>query len=198
MKDIYIIRHEPDGEGAPYFFDLSWTPDLPTFHYPSENPVQGALSTCYRAMADIPQLTADWLPDHFLASKDFLAVCDAFECKYVSRPVELFTQGIAKQDKSYFFFAVVERLRAMDLNSSSFVLDSNVKLGAFDLKDSSYERIDKLVVLENIDSDLFYFEEIHEVACSARFLNECVNKKIHGLTFKKIDDDYRYAPWDDF
>ncbi|WP_236708512.1 hypothetical protein [Pseudomonas sp. Root562] len=71
MKGLYIIGYEPDGEGAPYFFDLSWTPDLPTFHYPSENPAQGALSACYQAMADTPQLTADWLPDHFLASENF-------------------------------------------------------------------------------------------------------------------------------
>lgn len=196
MNDIYIISYEPDGEGAPYFFDLSWVPDLPTFHYPSENPVQGSLSSCYRALADVSQLTADWLPDHFLASKDFLDVCDAFECKYVSRPVELFTQGVIEQDKSYFFFAVVERLRAMDLDNSSFMLDSNVK--SDDFKRQNYERIDKLVVSENIESDLFYFEEIHEVVCSDRFFKECVNKKIHGLTFKKIDDDYRYAPWDDF
>ncbi|WP_236708511.1 hypothetical protein [Pseudomonas sp. Root562] len=86
----------------------------------------------------------------------------------------------------------------MDLDSSSFVLDSNVKSGALDLSSSNYERIDKLVVLDSVESDLFYFEEIHEVVCSARFFNECVDKQIDGLTFKKIDDDYRYAPWDDF
>ena len=171
MKDLYIIKYEPDGEGAPYFFDLNWVPDLPTFHYPTENRRLDILSTHYRAMADVPQLTADWMPDHFLASKTFLAVCDFCECKYVSRPVELFVHGKAKQDKEYFFFAVIERLRAMDLDNSSFVLDNNVKIEGADSRNLNYERIDKLVVAENIDSDLFYFEEIHEVVCSARFLN---------------------------
>jgi hypothetical protein len=198
MKDLYIVKYEPDGEGAPYFFDLNWVPGLPTFHYPTENPRLDILSSHYRAMADVPQLTADWMPDHFLASKTFLAVCDFCECKYVSRPVELFVHGKAKQDKEYFFFAVIERLRAMDLDNSSFVLDNNVKIEGADSRSLNYERIDKLVVADNVDSDLFYFEEIHEVVCSARFLNECVNKKIYGLDFRKIDDSYQYAPWDDF
>ncbi|KPG94940.1 hypothetical protein AEQ67_22635 [Pseudomonas sp. RIT-PI-q] len=198
MKDLYIINYEPDGEGAPYFFDLSWIPDLPTFHYPTENPGSGTLSADYQAVADVPQLSADWLPDHFLASKEFLAICDTFECKYVSRPVELLIQGKIRQDKRYFFFAVIERLRAMDLDNSSFVLDSNAKLEVHGSKSPNYERIDKLVVSKNINSDLFYFEEIHEVVCSARFLAECVNKKIYGITFRKLDDDYQYAPWDDF
>jgi hypothetical protein len=198
MKDLYIINYEPDGKGAPFFFDLNWIPELPIFHYPTENPGGGTLSDHYQAKADVTQLSADWLPDHFLASKEFLAVCDFCKCKYISRPVELLTRGKTRQNKEYFFFAVIERLRAMDLDSSSFVIDSNAKSELLDSKNQNYERIDKLVVSKNIDSDLFYFEEIHEIVCSDRFLVECVNKKIYGLTFKKIDDDYQYAPWDDF
>ncbi|MBN3967987.1 hypothetical protein IMW75_22250 [Pseudomonas gregormendelii] len=198
MKDLYIISYEPDGEGAPYFFELSWVPDLPTFHYPTENPETGALSPHYQAKANVLELSADWLPDHFLASKKFLAVCDSCECEYVSRAVELTIEEGREPSREYYFFAVTERIRAMDLEKSSFVIDSNAKIENADIQNPNYECIDKLVISTNVDADLFYFEEIHEVVCSGRFLTECVNRKIHGLTFKKIDDDYRYAPWEDF
>ncbi|WP_095083290.1 Imm43 family immunity protein [Pseudomonas sp. Irchel s3h17] len=197
MKDLYLIKYEPDGEGAPYFFDLDWVPDLPTFHYPSENPAHGTLSAHYRAIANIPKICADWLPDHFLASKEFLEVCDSLECSYISRPVEVVIQGKAIQ-KKYFFFAVTERLRAMDAERSLFVLDSNVKVDVSNSSAPNYERIEKLVISEGIDSNLFYFEEINEIVCSARFLAECIKKNIYGIEFKKIDQYYKYAPWDDF
>lgn len=198
MKDLYIIKYEPDGEGAPYFFDLNWTPDLPDFHYPTENPKDEALSLNYRAIANVPNISADWLPDHFLASKKFLEVCDFYGCKYLSRPVQLIIHGGHGVNKQYSFFAVVERLMGMDPANSIFVLDINSKLEDGGEAHKNYERIDKLVISEKIDSDLFYFQEIHEVVCSARFMNECQNKGIYGLRFSLIDKDYRYAPWDDF
>ena len=198
MKNLYIVSYEPDGEGAPYFFDFKWIPELPEFHYPTENPESGELIAKYRAVADVPQLNADWLPDHFLASEKFLAICDFCECSYVSRPVEILIEGKLAPNKKYHFFAATERLRAMDLEKSSFVLDSNLKIEVNDTKNQNYERIDKLVISSGINSNFFYFEEIHEVVCSEQFLIECVNRQIYGLAFKKIDGDYRYAPWDDF
>lgn len=197
MKDLYIISYEPNGEDAPYFFDLEWVPNLPTFHYPSANPIECSLIAHYRANADTPKINADWLPDHFLASKDLLAVCDWLGCSYISRPIELNIQGRASE-KEYFFFVASDRINAMDLDRSTFTLDTNPKVDAFMSNAAIYERIEKLVILKNIEADLFYFEEIHEVVCSNEFRNACMKKGLSGLSFKKIDEDYQYAPWDDF
>ena len=195
MKDFYIVSYKPDGEGAPYFFDMDWVPELPSFHYPSANPELSSLSSRYRAIADIRELEADWLPDHFLASHEFLAVCDKLSCSYISCATDLFLKGEPSR-KEYFFFVVSERLRAMDVERSSFTLDSNPKLK--DISMPSYEVIDRLVILESIGAHLFYFEEIHEVVCSPKFLEACEAAKIFGLDFIKIDEEYRYAPWEDF
>ncbi|MEE5096190.1 DUF1629 domain-containing protein [Pseudomonas alliivorans] len=197
MKDFYLIKYEPDGDGAPYFFDLNWVPELPGFHSPSENPERSSLSSHYRAIADITELEADWLPDHFLASKKFMAVCDKFACSYISRPLDLILKG-KSSTKDYFFFAVMERLRAMDLERSKFVLDSNSKTESDGADNPVFELIEKLVVMDDVESHLFYFEGIHETVCSAEFAKECVASEIFGLIFKKIDESYRYAPWEDF
>ncbi|EPN30200.1 hypothetical protein PSTH1771_28195 [Pseudomonas syringae pv. theae] len=197
MKDLYIISYEPNGKGAPYFFDLDWVPDLPTFHYPSENPIERSLSASYRAIADTPEINADWLPDHYLASKNLLDVCDYLGCSYISRPIELDIQGKISE-KEYFFFVASDRINAMDLERSTFTLDANPKIDASVSKNPTYERIEKLVIFNNIDSDLFYFEEIHEVVCSSDFRNAYIKKGLSGLSFKKIDEGYQYAPWDDF
>ncbi|QXW44907.1 imm11 family protein [Pseudomonas amygdali] len=197
MKNLYIISYEPNGEGAPYFFDLEWVPDLPTFHYPSENPVESSLTSHYRAIADTPKINADWLPDHFLASKKLLEICDHLRCSYISRPIELNIQGKVS-DKEYFFFIASDRINAMDLDMSTFTLDTNPKINASIPNAPVYERIEKLVVLKNIKSHLFYFKEIHEVVCSSEFRDKYIAEGLAGLSFKKIDENYEYAPWDDF
>ncbi|MBS7471137.1 hypothetical protein KID98_09925 [Pseudomonas syringae] len=197
MKDLYIINYEPNGEGAPYFFDLEWVPDLPMFHYPSENPVESSLASHYRAIADTPKINADWLPDHFLASKKLLGICDHLRCSYISRPIELNIQGKVSE-KEYFFFVASDRINAMDLDMSTFTLDTNPKIVASMSNAPVYERIEKLVVLKNIKSVLFYFKEIHEVVCSSEFRDQYIEEGLAGLSFKKIDENYEYAPWDDF
>ncbi|QQQ50460.1 hypothetical protein JJQ97_24660 [Pseudomonas syringae] len=197
MNDLYIITYEPSDEGAPYFFDLEWVPDLPTFHYPSGNPMEHPLTSHYRAIADTPKINADWLPDHFLASKKLLEICDHLRCSYISRPIELNIQGKVSE-KEYFFFVASDRINAMDLDMSTFTLDTNPKIDASMSSAPVYERIEKLVVLKNIKSDLFYFEEIHEVVCSSEFRDKYIEEGLAGLSFKKIDGNYEYAPWDDF
>ncbi|MBC3951526.1 imm11 family protein [Pseudomonas folii] len=197
MKDLYIVSYKPDGEGAPYFFDSKWVPDLPAFHFPSENPVESTLSTRYHVTADSPGITADWLPDHFLASKSFLEICDQFACSYISRPVDIDLQGTAC-GKEYFFFVPSERISAMNLEDSVFTLDRNPKIDGSKSDDPVYERIDRLKVSGDVDSHFFYFNEIAEVICSTEFRNECIRKSISGLSFKMIGEHYQYAPWDDF
>ncbi|KTC61798.1 imm11 family protein [Pseudomonas savastanoi] len=196
MKRFYVISYEPDGEGAPFFFDLEWVPDLPTFHYPSGNPIEHSLTSHYRAIADTPKINADWLPDHFLSSNKLLTVCDKLGCSYISCPIELNIQGKISE-KEYYFFAASDRINAMDVDKSTFTLDKNPKITSMP-NVPTYERIEKLVILKNIESDLFYFEEIHKVVCSSDFRDTYIKEGLSGLSFKKIDENYQYAPWDDF
>ncbi|MCD5973318.1 imm11 family protein [Pseudomonas quasicaspiana] len=197
MRDLYIVSYDPDGEGAPYFFDSKWVPDLPAFHFPSESPVESTLSTRYHVTADTPRITADWLPDHFLASKSFLRICDQLACSYISRPVDIDVQGTACGE-AYFFFVPSERINAMNPEKSVFTLDENPKIDGSKSISPVYERIDKLEVSDDVESHLFYFNEIAEIVCSTDFRNECIRKSISGLSFTLIDEHYQYAPWDDF
>ncbi|MDH0744734.1 hypothetical protein N5D61_00010 [Pseudomonas sp. GD03842] len=197
MQKYYIISYEPDGKGAPYFFDVEWSPELPEFHYPTQSPSSESLCDTYYAIAEVERLQADWLIDHFLGSDKFKAICDEFQCPYLSRKVVLsLSDGQAPLSKVYSFFVPSERLRAMDVKQSSFVVDSNDKLGHS--HEVEYERIDNLVMQSGIKSHLFYFEEIKEFVCSDAFLKAVLERKIVGLSFSLIDTSYRYAPWDDF
>ncbi|PHN51106.1 imm11 family protein [Pseudomonas syringae] len=197
MREFYAIVYNPGSEGVPYFFDIEWVPDLPTFHYPSGNPIEHSLTSHYRAIADTPKINADWLPDHFLASKKLLEICDHLRCSYISRPIEINIQGKVSE-KKYFFFVASDRINAIDLDMSTFTLDTNPKIDASIFNAPTYERIEKLVLLKNIESDLFYFEEIRKIVCSSDFREACIEKGLSGLSFKNLDEDYQYAPWDDF
>nr|WP_178088929.1 DUF1629 domain-containing protein [Pseudomonas quercus] len=191
------MKYIPDDEGAPYFFELNWVPDIPVFHYPTESPVQADLCESYQAIAHVAKITADWLPDHFLVSKKFLEICEKLNCSYVCRPVELIIKGKAS-GLEYFFFIASQRLMAMDLENSKFTIDQNPKIEEQRLNGPSYEKIEKLSIIAGVNSDLFYFEEIKEVVCSSFFRDQCLDKKVSGLDFVKIDDSYQYSPWDDF
>ncbi|AKF48650.1 imm11 family protein [Pseudomonas fragariae (ex Marin et al. 2024)] len=180
MNVLHIITYVPNGEGAPYFFDIEWVPDLPTLHYPSGNPMEHSLSSHYRAIADIPKINADWLPDHFLASKDLLSVCDHLGCSYISHPIELNIQDKVS-GKEYFFFVTPDRGNAMDLEKSKFTLGTNPKIDTPMSNTPTYERIEKLVIFKNIESDLSHLEEIQEVVYSSDFRDTYIKE---SLSFK--------------
>lgn len=197
MKEFYIVKYKPDGKSAPYFFDLEWSPELPEFHYPSKSPTDESFAESYSAVADVKGLRADWLIDHFLGSDRFLAICDEFDCRYVSRAIDLSLSDSSESlSKSYNFFVPLDRVRAMDVEKSSFVIDGNDKTGFSE--DVQYEKIDKLVIRNDIELHLFYFEEIREFVCSREFFNVVSEKKIIGLDFSLIDSGFKYAPWEDF
>ncbi|MNC43803.1 hypothetical protein D3C75_926800 [compost metagenome] len=58
-----------------------------------------------------------------------------------------------------------------------------------------YDRIEKFVIRDGIDEDLFYCEELKQMVCSSEFRLGYLERNLVGLEFKKIDGDFIYAPW---
>ena len=65
------------------------------------------------------------------------------------------------------------------------MLDSNVKSGGFDLKDSNHECIDKLIVSENIDSDFFIFKRFMRLHVLLASLMSVLIRKSLALPLKR-------------
>ncbi len=61
-----------------------------------------------------------------------------------------------------------------------------------------YEKIETFVALEDTEYDFFYCEEIRGFVCSQDFKQAYNVKGLSGLVFKPIDENYTYAPFEDF
>lgn len=200
MKEFYVIDSKPDGENIPYFFETIWHPALPAFDLPENTPAVEMFESNYRLAAKIDTLDVDILVDDFLASSNFLELCNSFAVDYLSVPVDVELDGGQKPSKGYNFFCVAARKEILDEEMSIFALmDDRLLRPKSERGDLPvYDRIDKFVIADGVEDDLFYCEEIKRTVCSAAFKAKFMAMKLTGLNFISIDENYVYAPWDGF
>lgn len=201
MSDkFYVLKYTPDGAGSPYFFETNWLPELPDFHYPTENPKK--LNNQYEVNAKIDFVDADYLPDQFLASRKLITLCNQLAIDAVYRKVDLI--GLRGKIKDYYFFAPTKRISLLDEGKSKFSRDVDKHTGrpATSLEEDGefpvYEIIDRFVVSPLVCSHLFFCRELKELVCSETFRAKFVEARMKGISFEAIDNKFRYAPWEFF
>jgi len=199
-NDFYILKYAPDGAGAPFFFETDWLPELPEFHYPTENPK--GLNHQYTVKAKIDFLDADYLPDQFLASQRFIELCHELSVDAICKKVKIV--GLRGDMRGYYFFAPSERISLLDKDNSQFSLEVDKHTGRPAVSSEEdgefpvYEVIDLFRVAPEVSSHLFFCRELRDVVCSEVFKRKFVQAGMTGGSFEAIDDAFRYAPWEDF
>lgn len=200
MSTFYVVNSSANGEDIPYFFEMNWNPELPVFDLHADSPESNDFARAYKVNADIDNLEVDLLVNDYLASADFLEMCSSLGIDYLSIPAEVILSDGSKTAKRYNFFCIKMRKWALNQQKSVYALaDERLLRPQEDRKIGPvYERIDSFVFKDDVAADFFYCEEIKQVVCSSKFKAEFESRKFSGLNFVAVDDDFIYAPWDDF
>ncbi|MFJ4065894.1 imm11 family protein [Pseudomonas sp. NPDC089996] len=195
-NEFFVLKYAPNGADTPYFFETEWLPELPEFHYPTENPKN--LNNEYQVKAEIEFLNADYLPDQFLASRKFIDLCDELDVKTIHRKVEI--NGLQGSIQNYFFFAPAERISLLDESRSEFSRETDKHTGRPAISSEEdgqfpvYEAIDLFMTLPS-SAHLFFCRELKELVCSKEFQTRFIETRMKGISFESIDNDFRYSPW---
>lgn len=200
MNTFYVVSSNADGENIPYFFEMTWKPNLPIFDLHAESPESKKFADTYRVKAKTDDLKVDLLINDYLASDDFLEMCSSMHADYLSVPIKVFLDDGSEPAKRYNFFCVKIRLWALNQDKSVYQFADEGLLRSQEERGCGpvYERIDSFVFKDEVVEDLFYCEEIKQVICSSKFKAEFELRQFSGLNFIAIDGSYVYAPWDDF
>jgi hypothetical protein len=197
MKELYVLS-AAEGDDVPLFFDEMWVPELPEFNQVIANPDVLDFSSSYEMKADLNKLHVDVIFEQYLASSEFIRMCENFHCNSLTIPVMISLRGSAKPKKDYRFFCVLSRCSLLDVDRSTFELvDDGVLCPESERQHMSplYARIDKFFPRSDVEYDLFYCEELKQMVCSSVFREAYLRNSFIGLYFEKIDEGFVYAPW---
>jgi len=201
MNQFYMIDSSGDGDSFPLFFDAEWVPDLPEIDWVSKTPSLKDFYSSYNIRAYLDRLSVDVIFEQFLASSDFVSLCDDLGCGIFTIPVTVELNGQERPEKSYSFFLATKRLSILDRKFSRYeLMHSGLLRSDSEIKDDVpvYDRIDFFSIRPGVDQHLFFCEETKQMACTDVFRSEFEKRKMTGLEFTLIDEEYKYAPWDDF
>ena len=199
MKEFYVINASEE-DGVPHFFDMEWKPQLPEFNQAVANPSRSMLCASYQAKVDLDKFDADAIFEQYIASSDFIRLCESYKCSYFSAPPIIELRKKTKTNKSYNFLCITSRRSILDIEKSRFTLMSEELLRPEAERrgmTAIYDRIDEFAVKPDIEEDLLYCEELRQMVCSSDFKNGYLEKNLIGLDFQKIDDTFVYSPWSD-
>jgi hypothetical protein len=202
-KKYYVMQYSAADEGCPAslagFFNhdkFEWAPyEL--------DPKKIDIKKEYRLKLSALDMKLDALDFDFYqvsttyVSRNFLEVCDALNASYRAIPLEISLGGKSRNNE-FFIFLPGESLAALDKVNSVYEISKDIETGR--IVDSplypgavSISRIDRFVVSEDVESDIFRCQETLELFCSERFRLAATGLK--GVSFLEVDDTYRYDPW---
>lgn len=199
----YIVKDKPDGMKAPYFFESKWIPELPDYNYLTLSS-DIILNDSYEMKAKTYQLECDVIVNEHLISTNMIKLFDLMNVKYSSRPVDLTLHKNKKTKNSYHVFFLNELIDIMDVDKSIYTVASDKYSGQLYTPEemgcsyTHYDRIQKLILKDNITSSLFVCRELKEIVCSGSFKNKFEEFNLSGVDFIPLDSTYQYDPFKDF
>jgi hypothetical protein len=197
MNDFYVVSAS-ENDGISLFFEEEWNPALPEFNQVVKNPELGEFADSYEMKADLERFEVDVVLEQYIASSEFVRMCESQNCSFIDLPLKIVLLGGAETEKEYRFFCVLSRCSLLDSENSVFTLMDERLLRPSEEREGMspvYDRIDRFVPRKGVSENLFYCEELKQVVCSSLFKADYDEKGLVGLEFQKIDDDFVYAPW---
>lgn len=200
-EEFFIVKYKADGNGCPYFSDVSFTPDLPDYDIDKSAPDQGKLSSVYKVRMKKNKLDGDFIIEDHIASEGFLNICTSMNVPFVYADADVLLSKIKKPNKKYFIFFPSKYLSIINEEESIYSISidiySNLPNTPKDrgLYKTFYEKIDFFKIKKGIKYDLFYCLDISELVCSEKFKKKIELGNFKGFSFINIDEDFKYDPW---
>ncbi len=135
-----------------------------------------------------------------IVTRSFLEVCDLLSVNYKLSPIKFDLNGEIITDKFYYLL-LCDFVSIVDLEKSEYVFDKERDTGEDMIEPYFsniyvFEKIDKLVVNNAPKPNFFRAIEIGEYVCTEQFKEEVERRKLKGVKFKEIMDDFVYDPWE--
>ncbi len=135
-----------------------------------------------------------------IVTKSFLEVCDLLSVNYKLSPIKFDLNGEIITDKFYYLL-LCDFVSIVDLEKSEYVFDKERDTGEDKVWRSFphiyvFEIITKLVLNGTPKPNFFRAIEIGEYVCTEQFKEEVERRKLKGVKFKEIMDDFVYDPWE--
>jgi len=200
---LFLLQYVDSYPGCPpylsgefNFSEFEWEPLDP-------NAVNAVITKKYIFRSDMKYINFDYYGSLRIASKQFLRVCDETNVEYRAVPLEIILEGGNKSEKSYFLLLFKNHMDVLDRDKSVFEDAKDPRTGEL-IEDklypgsNSYDKIDSFVPKEIEFPPLFICIETGDVFCTEVFEIEAEKLALLGLSFTKIDTEYKYDPFADF
>lgn len=201
-KSFFVLKYSPDGKGIPSFIDKIWTPELPDYDFYNFAPCAKSFLAKYDVKIKATKLDGDYLPEDELVSDSIRILCEELDVKCICIPVDVRLQRNRTPEKKYNLFFLTSYISILDQEHSVFNISIDPETGKLNTPEDRglhkvfYDSIDLFKVRDDIDENLFFCNEIAAPVCSSAFKDEYENRGLTGITFIKIDDNYKYDAWE--
>ncbi|QHM73337.1 imm11 family protein [Mixta intestinalis] len=201
-SDFYIIQYAPNDEGIPHFMDKEWIPELPDYDIYVRPPCAKNFEKKYTLKIKSYQLDGDYFINDNLVSYDFLELCEDLNVNFIHIPTDIKLFRNKTPAKKYYTFFVLDYLSILDKNKSIFTISEDIDSGKLNtpedrgLDKTYYDKIDRFCIVDDVFSHLFFCQDISQFVCSGVFKEKFESLRLKGITFKPIDNEYKYDAWE--
>ncbi|MFG1175844.1 imm11 family protein [Erwiniaceae bacterium CAU 1747] len=200
-SEFFVIEYSPNDEGIPHFMDKEWVPELPDYDLFTAPPSPDDFSDGYAVKVKSYKLDGDYFPNDNLISSDMLMLLSELNVKCISIPAMVGLYKNKAPSKNYYLFYILSYLSIIDESKSIFTISTDIETGELNTPEDKgldkiyYEKIDKFKIRGDVQEHLFFCKEISKPVCSLLFKSEFEKLKLTGVTFERIDDNYKYDAW---
>lgn len=205
MNKFYLLNYDYSGgePGCPSYFkaDLNHPWSWDRFDPSSFKDLKISEEFVYKAKH--AKVDFDFWAEGDLVSENFLEICDFFHLAYLKVPVKIIQSDGKETQKKYYFLLCKDWLNILDFEKSELNFSTDIRTGVliYDkyLKDVPVvEAIYKAVIDESKTNGKNIFRSTDFESgfiCSEAFKAECHNKKIKGINFELINEEFKKIPF---
>ncbi|WP_201612409.1 imm11 family protein [Psychrobacter immobilis] len=204
IEQLYFVKYKSGEKGCPIYIggkhlkDGEWTGDHEWDYY-NPDPFQSEVKSEYTLKMNESFIDLDYSKD--FVSEKFLELLDELKIKYRSIRLEIILRANKNPEKKYYILLLVGRVFLLDEGKSKYQIARNLNTQEiiYSKVDSSapvYSLIDEFYIKDIVTPHFFIAEEMGAVICTANFRNLAKDKNIRGIDFEKVEDGFKYDPWD--
>ena len=204
IEQLYFVKYKSGDKGCPiylggkYLKDGKWTGNHEWDYY-NPDPFQSEVESNYSLKMDESFVDLDYSKD--FVSEQFLKILDELKVKYRSIPLKIVLRGNKNPEKKYYILLLVGRVFLLDEGKSKYQIARNLNTqeiiySKFDSSTPVYSLIDEFYIKNIVTPHFFIAEEMGAVMCTATFRDLAKDKGIRGIDFEKVENGFKYDPWD--
>jgi hypothetical protein len=200
-NNFYILKYCDEDPGCPTYLGGELSPEETEWELFEPHPDKVTVRNQYVLQITDTEIAFDMSNgDQPYVSQYFLEVCDLLAVPYRAIPLDILYPNGEKSLKDYFFFLPGANIQLMDRSASEFkeekILGTDeTQMNVIFTGCPMYAQIKKFVPLRMDTPHLFFCIENFGLVCTSQFRGAGTHKRLAGVRFVPLDENYRYNPW---